>query len=262
MGPLAGISEAVSGNASAAGDDGWNGFKLTAVYSASFSTGPGARLYFHQANSTSNWVQELVWLHNNDSWARGSQIFGLDPNAHLSAVVEAPSQTLRLFYSTPDNAIKEFWSNITSPTPAWQAGVNIPNILLNPSAHLSAVSVANATFLYYSSSLSSTSNNVTIREQALSLLPATSLPAQTPTIVAQPALQATDTGGKNASYFVPLGAVGSDEDGSITVFYTEGAVDPRSGYSGLTSVYRMADGQWSGGGSSQNRAAVPLGYDD
>ena len=138
-GPLTKLNIPVSANSSSPGEGDTTGLKLTAVFSENFSTGPGARLFFHQSNDTEAWVQEMIWTQDNDSWAYGTQIAGPGPESHLSAVVESTSQSLRLVYSTTDNAVKEVWYNITSPRPSWQVGVELPGLLLHQYADFAAM---------------------------------------------------------------------------------------------------------------------------
>ena len=226
------------------------------MYSESFATGPGARIYFHQYNSTTAWVQELIWTQANDTWSYGSQIPGPAADSHLCAVLESQSQALRLFYSDEQNAVREIWWNITSPTPEYQEGITLPGLLLHPSADFSVLNLQGSNYLYYSTTLAPDSN-VTIRELPIPLLPDTNVTNMTSTNVAQPALQAQDTGGKNASAFVPLAAVASSAQDSITVFWTEDLKDPRSGYGSLMSAYRATSGSWE----TQNVMGVNLGAD-
>ena len=251
----------LSGNFSLLGEGGWNGYRITAVYSANFSSGAGARLFVPQSNDTSSWVQELVWTQSNDSWAYGTRIKGPTTESHLSAIIEPQSQTLRLFYSMPDHSIQELWCNITSPDPVYQPGVKIPSLLLHPSADFSAISTAESTFIYYSSTLSPNAN-VTINELAVPLLPDTTVETDSPVIVTEPSLQATDTNGKNASVFVPLSAIYSPMNDAISVFFTSDAADPRGGYGALSSVYRLTDEPWGKDSVSQHMASIPLGYAD
>ena len=262
LGPLADLDVTVNGNSSLSGEGGFNTFRLTALYSEDFAAGPGARIYFHQFNDTSAWVQELIWMQNNDTWSYGSQIFGPPADSHLCAMLEPQNHAIRLFYSDKHNAIKEIWWNITSSAPEYNEGITLPGVLLHPSVDFSVLNLPDANYLYYSTTLSPNSN-VTIRELPIPLLPDTSITNKISTDVAEPALQAEDTGGKNASVFVPLAAVSSSGQDFITVFWTEDAVDPRSGYGSLMSAYRALNGTWGDVeyGQAQNMLSVDLGAD-
>ena len=251
----------MTGNSSIVGEGGWNGFRMTAAYSANFSTGPGARLFVHQGNYTSHWIQELVWMQNNDSWAYGNRFNEPTPESHLAAVIEPQSQTLRLFYSMPDNSIQEKWLNMTSSSPEYQNGIGVPGALLHPAADFAVVSTSNCTLLYYSST-TSPGATLFINELALPILPNLWLAPQNHVIVTEPSLQATDTNGKNTSVFVPLGAVGSPAGDAVSVFFTSDAADPRGGYGTLLSVYRKIGDQWGTDSTSQHMAVIPLGYVD
>ena len=230
------------------------------MYSQNFSSGPGARLFLHQSNDSVDWVEELIWTQENENWSYGAQINGPTTVSHLSAVIGSDNQTLSLFYSTPQNAVQELRSDITVPNATYHPGVTIPNLLLNPQAAFSALSAGNDTYLYYSTTLSPGSN-VTIREAVAPLLVNTTVSGLNSTVVAEPALQASDTGGKNASIFVPVSAVVSPGNDAITVFYPESVEDPRSGYGGIKSVWRKIKDGWGNPsyGQAQNMASVDLG---
>ena len=260
MGPLADSDLIVNGNFSIEGDGGFNGYRIAAVYSQHFAAGPGARIYFHQADGDSSWVQELVWTQKTDTWTQGSRLFGPTTDSHLCAMIEPQSQAVRLFYSTPDNAVKEIWWNITDQIPQYQQGVVLPGLLLHPSADFSVINLPDTNFLYYSTYLNPDSN-VTIRELPIPFLPNTSIRNLTSVNVAEPALQANDTGNRNASVFIPLAAVASPENDMISVFYTEDALDPRCGYGSLKSIYRPINGTWGdvSYGQAQNQQEISLG---
>ena len=254
----------VSGNSSTDGVGGWNGYRMTSAYSANFSSGPGTRLFVHQGNGAAAWVQEFIWTQSNDSWAYGGTITNgvIAPGAHMVAVVEPRSQCLRLFYSTIENGVAELWINITDPAAQqWQFGVSLPGILTGPSADFSVVTMPNETLLYYSDytdNSSSTPSAVAIHEISLPPLPSvpkspSALPPPAP--VANPSLQAFDNDGA-ASLFVPIGAVASPDETSVTVFYPEQPVDPRSGYGALKSITRGISDGWSKGVSQSIQLGV------
>lgn len=131
-----------------------------------------------------------------------------------------------------------------------------------PSADFSAVSLPNATYLYYYSSSLSPGTNITINELQLPLLPnTTALSTPSALLVVEPLLQANDADGRNASVFVPLAATTSPEKDAISVFYTEDVEDSRSGYGGLRSAWRLVGKGWGevSYGTGANEQEVDLG---
>ena len=231
--------------------NGWGGFRLAAAYSANFSTGAGARLFYHTENETDHWIEEKIWHQENDTWSDGTKIYGALPGSHLSAVFESSSQALRLFYATPDNTLSESWLNISDSSAAYQKGISISNILMNPSADITTASTSAGTFLYYASMVS-TDSNITIRELKL---PKPTISnddsASLSSLVTTCDLMAKDTGGKLPSLYVPIGAAAapatSDQKETITVFWPEDVEDQQSGYGALKAFTRPIDGSWKDG---------------
>ena len=251
----------VSGNTSFVGDGGWNGFRMAAAYSTNFSTGPGARLFYHGGNASMPWIQEIVWNHQNDSWRMGASIFGADPTSHLTATIEPASLVLRLFYSSGSGTVEEQWVNMTAPNATYQRGLSVPSLLANTTSDMAAVSTNNSTFLYYASSPSAGAN-VSIRELALSPQPG-STASTSSSLVAMPDLLADDTDRTVPSAFAPLSAVLSTLDGGqrITVLWADGVADPKSGYGALRATSRATNATWGDVryGQAQGMVEVPLG---
>ena len=237
---------------------------MAATYSTNFSTGPGARLFYHGSNKTDTWIQELIWYHQNDSWAMGTAIFGADPTSHLAATIEPLSQVLRLFYSSGSGAIEEQWIDITAPNATYQLGVRIPSLLAKTSSDLAAVSTNDSTLLYYASA-PNPSANITIRELELSPRP-DSAASTSSRLVAMPDLLANDTDRTLPNTFAPLSAVLSTLDGgqTITVMWADGVVDPESGYGALRAVSRSTNASWGdvSYGQAEGMVQVPLGDDN
>jgi hypothetical protein len=103
----------------------WDNSRMTAVHSDAFASGPGGRLFYHATNSTGAvWVQEMIWDQLNDSWTFGAQLYGAVSNSHLAAVIDAQSQTLRLFYTSEGRTLKEMWLNIKDKTATYQPGMS------------------------------------------------------------------------------------------------------------------------------------------
>ena len=112
-GKLNDLNLPMSGNMSNSSQNGdprntWDSYRMTAVYSRNFSTGPGARLFYHaQYLNGTAFVQEMVWAQTNDSWTKGADIAGVNPNSHLAASIDESEGVLRLFYSTGDKNLEE-----------------------------------------------------------------------------------------------------------------------------------------------------------
>lgn len=82
-------------------ENGWDVYRMTAVYSKNFASGAGCRLFYHSNNSSV--VQELIW--NNETWRKGAS-FDAYPKSHLSATIDESTKILRLFYSTRRRALQ------------------------------------------------------------------------------------------------------------------------------------------------------------
>ena len=91
-------------------------YRMAAVYSEHFTSGPGCRLFYHTGDSTGHWVQEMIWYRKNDTWTPGHRIDDALPNSHLSATVDDSTKTLSLFYINVINNrqyLQYSWTNIT-----------------------------------------------------------------------------------------------------------------------------------------------------
>ena len=101
----------------------WDSYRMAAVYSAGFHNGPGIRLYYHaqELNGTS-WVQELIWDQQNDTWSSGSAFYDAWPSSHLAATVDESSRILRLFFSSGNLTLSEYYTNISSPDSSYHKG--------------------------------------------------------------------------------------------------------------------------------------------
>ena len=101
----------------------WDSYRMAAVYSANFQNGPGIRLYYHteELNSTS-WVQELIWSQHNDTWSTGAAFYDAWPSSHLAATIDASTMILRLFFSSGNLTLSEYYTNISSPDSSYHKG--------------------------------------------------------------------------------------------------------------------------------------------
>ena len=101
----------------------WDSYRLAAVYSTNFATGPGCRLFYHSQDlNGTTWVQEMIWIQSSDSWTHGASIIGPWPNSDLAATVDESTQILRLFYSAGNLTLQESWLNMSDPRAEYQIG--------------------------------------------------------------------------------------------------------------------------------------------
>ena len=256
----------------------WDGYRFAAVYSRNFSTGPGARLFYHaQEMDGSNFVQELIWAQNNDSWTKGAMIEDANPNSHLAATVDESIGILRLFFSSGNRSLLEAWTSMGSSggnytkgrscaycqIPPWltfyTAGP-VDSFLSANNADLAAVSSNGTTYLYHYASPAQTAS-VGIRELVIrrtSQSRQESFNLSEP-IVTSPLLP----GGTNASLYQPLAAsitAVRDLPPQFLVFWADKPTgDPNTnstGYQSLAQVSRPANSNlWPSG----MQLSVPLG---
>jgi hypothetical protein len=226
---------------------GWAGFNMAAVYSTNFSSGAGARLFYHKHNSTASWIQEAIWVQANDSWSEGSQIHDALPSSHLSAVIDRPTQALRLFYASSNNTLSESWYSISNSTPTWVPGSSISNVLIGASYDFAAIATTTDTILFYTST-GSAESNITINELVLPEPLGKVASISSARRVVTPALMAGNTDSGLHSLYAPLGAIystaGDDEEALITVFWTEEVEDRQSGYGSVCSLSRAVNSGW------------------
>ena len=106
----------------------WDSYRMAAVYSTSFQSGPGLRLYYHaeELNGTS-WVQELIWDQRNDTWSLGATFYDAWPSSHLAATVDESSKILRFFFSSGNLTLSEYYTNISSPDSGYHKGKSSTN---------------------------------------------------------------------------------------------------------------------------------------
>lgn len=103
----------------------WDGYRMAAVYSENFHSGPGLRLYYHAENLTgAAYVQEMIWTQSTDSWANGAKLLNPWPNSHLAATVDESTQILRLFFSSGNNTLQEVWMSVSDPTGSYKDGMH------------------------------------------------------------------------------------------------------------------------------------------
>ena len=102
----------------------WDGYRMAAVYSPNFHTGPGLRLFYHAENLTgAPFVQELIWTQSSDLWSNGAKLHNPYPNSHLAATVDESTQILRLFFSSGNNTLQEAWTSISDATGTYKNGM-------------------------------------------------------------------------------------------------------------------------------------------
>lgn len=103
--------------------NGWDSYRMAAVFSRSFRDGPGARFFYHAQSLTGTpVVQEMIWNMSNDTWSPGHQFYDPWPNSDLSATIDSTTHTLRLFYSSGNLTLQESWLNMTEPGAVYKSG--------------------------------------------------------------------------------------------------------------------------------------------
>ena len=102
----------------------WGSYRMAAVFSESFKTGPGARFFYHtRSGNGSPLVQEMLWNMSNDTWSQGYQFSDPWPKSDLTATIDSTTQTLRLFYSSGNLTLQESWLNLTDPSAVYKSGM-------------------------------------------------------------------------------------------------------------------------------------------
>lgn len=93
----------------------WDGYRIAAVYSTSFFGGPQARVFFHtQTMKGASIIQELIWNQNADKWTKGTNFTTAYPTSHMAATIDESTNILRLFFSTGNKTLQEYWTDVTS----------------------------------------------------------------------------------------------------------------------------------------------------
>lgn len=101
----------------------WDGYRMAAVYSQNFHTGPGLRLYYHAENLTgTTYVQELIWTQSTDSWVNGAKLYNPWPTSHMVATIDDSTQILRLFFSSGNSTLQEAWMSVSDPSGTYKNG--------------------------------------------------------------------------------------------------------------------------------------------
>lgn len=103
----------------------WDGYRMAAVYSKNFHSGPGIRLFYHASQlNGSSFVQELIWNQKNDTWSKGAVLNRPYPNSHLAVTVDESTNVLRLFYSAGNKTLAEDWVDISDPNGNYFSGMH------------------------------------------------------------------------------------------------------------------------------------------
>ena len=267
----------------------WDGYRMAAVYSENFHTGPGLRLYYHAENLTgAAYVQELVWTQSTDSWANGAKLHNPWPNSHLAATIDESTQILRLFFSSGNNTLQEAWMSVSDPTETYKngmhsqpkggvfkkkkkpdlgiLGVSFPNLLVYNNADIAAISQNGSTYVYHYSSTSPTAQPA-IHELVITGIPGSvnnqeAYNLSSP-LVASPNLVTNQAG--EVSFYRPLAASNNVVQGlpeQIYVFWADKITgDPidsmsLSGFGELSEISRtIANSTWP----STGQTPIPLG---
>ena len=127
----------------------WDSYRMTAVYSTDFNTGPGCRLFYHTQSSSGPIVQEMIWTQNNDTWYPGAVIVDPWPTSQLAAVIDPNTHILRLFYSAGNLTLQESYIDITKPSTNYTTGLSIGNFFAADDSSFAAIILNNTTLLYH-----------------------------------------------------------------------------------------------------------------
>lgn len=104
----------------------WDGSNIAAVYSNNFPAGPGARLYYHFGKlNGSQWIQEIIWDQNTDTWEAGAALEGASPNSHIAATIDDHNKAVRVFYCSGNRTLQESWLNMSQPNGKYEAGTHL-----------------------------------------------------------------------------------------------------------------------------------------
>ncbi|KAL8691677.1 MAG: hypothetical protein Q9218_003152 [Villophora microphyllina] len=262
------ISLPKSGRSTNDPNNNWDSYRMAAVYSDLFSTGPGTRFFCHQASSNgTNWVQEYIWTQQTDEWRTGQAIMNVFPNSQIAATLDEKNSLLRLYFSSGNLTLQEVWLNVSDPNSIYNNGFSVPNFLPQNDVELTVISINGTVYLYHPSNI----GQLGIRELIISGVPGSIL-ANSPqesynlseALVAQPQIASIE----GTSPYQPL-AVGITriEDAPfvphIWLWWAdhvtgsqpakEGSV---TGYNTLQAVMRqVVNGTWS----TQTPVVVPLG---
>ena len=105
----------------------FNNYRMAAVYSDHFPTGPGTRLFHHMkslnGSSWVHWVQEWIWTRDDDNWQKGQSIDNVYPNSHLAVTVDEQNKLLRLYYSIGKLTLQEKCIDIANATSTYNDGM-------------------------------------------------------------------------------------------------------------------------------------------
>lgn len=123
--PMVGNISLPSGDNNDDFENSWDSYRMAAVYSTNFWTGPGIRLFYHsQQLNGSSFVQEMIWIQANDSWSEGAKLSNVWPNSHMAATLDNSTNILRLYFSSGGNTLQEMWLSITDPNAEYTNGTS------------------------------------------------------------------------------------------------------------------------------------------
>lgn len=244
----------------------WDSYRMAAVYSSNFMSGPGIRLFYHaQQLNGSSVVQEMIWSQTNDSWSHGAQIHDAWPNSHLAATVDESAKTLRLFYSSGNKSLQESWTSITDQAEQYNAGVHLSQYLDYNSADVTALSSNGTTYVYHYASANQTANTgiheLTITGEPKSIDNQESYNLSEP-LVSTPNLSV----GGNLSLYQPLAASKTVVPGlseEIYVFWADKVTgdqwDPANNITGFADLSEISRPTGNTSWPSVGQLHIPLG---
>ncbi|KAL9016972.1 MAG: hypothetical protein Q9185_005667 [Variospora sp. 1 TL-2023] len=219
----------------------FDGFRMAAVYSERFRTGPGTRLFFHtSAVNGTTWVQEWIWSKSSDQWQIGQSITNVHPNSHLAATVDERNDLLRLYFSSGNLTLQEVWLNISDANGLYNNGFSIPDFLPQNNAELAAASHDGVNYIYHPSNI----GELGIRELIVSGVPASLGGSQESFNLSEPLVaRPTLTSLEGTSPYQPLGASATKVEGlsegpQLFVFWAENVTGLKPSAEGSVTGYR------------------------
>lgn len=245
----------------------WDGYRIAAVHSTAFLAGPQARVFYRsqKMDGTGNSViQELIWDQNKDTWSKGANFSTAWPTSHMAATIDESTNILRLFFSTGNRTLQEYWTDVTTPETKYTKGLSLPDFLTHNNAEISALSHNGTTYIYRV--LPGTNN--TIHETQITGISGSINDQETYNATSPLVIKPSSISNQGNAVYQPFVAAKTNVTGlptSLFMFWADNLVGMNSttkleqGYGQINSIQRaLTDAQWPtqpGGAVDQ----VPLG---
>ncbi|KAL8726902.1 MAG: hypothetical protein Q9166_006391 [cf. Caloplaca sp. 2 TL-2023] len=244
-------------------------FRMAAVYSENFVTGPETRLFHHKPSSNgTNWVQEWIWTKKTDDWRIGQAIPNVYPNSHIAATVDEQNKLLRLYFSSGNLTLQEMWLNITDFNGLYNNGFTLKKFLPQNDADLAATSDNGTIYLYHPSNI----GEIGVRELIISGVPNGGLFQNAPqesynlseSLVAKPSLTSIEGTSPHSPIAASMTRVQDPKfSDSVFVFWADRVTGSKpsnvgsvTGYRSLQQVSRqLRNAAWT----TSDQMSIPLG---